>query len=119
MDQDFALGINCQDCEDGHARVVNKNRTRLTICATVRPNPAKGIPRRCGRKLRVIREKKLEEGYAVHFRYVTKGRRFVLIRDPHIKNNRRGNWAFIHRSALKANLCGPTQNCDPYDNDPR
>lgn len=117
-DQDFAYRVNCQHCDDGSPRTIKSTATRVTFCATVRVNPAKGIPTRCGRVLRRIRRGQIKKGYTVNYRYLTKGRKFVLVRDPHITNNRRGNWSFIRRSALER-LCGAAQNCDPNSNNPR
>ncbi|HEV3002423.1 MAG TPA: PA14 domain-containing protein [Solirubrobacteraceae bacterium] len=110
-DQNFAVGVNCSGCGGG-TRV--RLRAATPECAVVHPTPAEGRPDRCQRKIRSITSEQVARGYEVEWRYVTRGRKYVLVKDRHF-NNPDGSWVFVHRSALPRRLCRRAGGCDPDD----
>jgi hypothetical protein len=90
------------------------------------PTPTKGEPRRRIEIVRTIPAQVVSAGYHVGWRYVTKGRKFVMVRDTHYHyhyyyyyyyyyhHDLDGGQVLVSRSAF-SKLCRSRNGCDPDD----
>lgn len=111
-DEGFAAGVNCvTGCNGTSDAHFSTHSGDVVECADVYPTPTEGEPQRCTEVVRTIPSQVVSAGYRVGWRYVTKGRKFVMVRDTNY-HNLDGGWVFVSRSDF-GKLCPEPQRLRP------
>jgi hypothetical protein len=86
-DEGFSVGVNCVTSCNGGTPITFRDVGRgIPECAVVLPTPTEAEPTQCRRLVRTVPLSSVRNDYHVSWRYVTKGRNFVMVRDLHYHN---------------------------------
>jgi hypothetical protein len=98
----IAVGANHNCCDGSPIKLRQDLDHSVRFCAYILPNPETLRTRHtCGGTYKTVSAAELRDGYTVDWRYVIKGRGWVLVKDSHKKAPTATiNWWFVPRSAF-------------------